>query len=83
MTVVQKNASIGGGAVILPGVTIGGGALVGAGAWLLRRTGLYIAGVRLGSWYQVDAMSTLYVGEVSAGSNCRGRFFWNACSIGP
>ena len=31
-TVVQNGASIGGGAVILPGVTIGTGAMVGAGA---------------------------------------------------
>lgn len=31
-TVVEGNASIGGGAVILPGITIGEGALIGAGA---------------------------------------------------
>jgi UDP-2-acetamido-3-amino-2,3-dideoxy-glucuronate N-acetyltransferase len=31
-TVIEKGASIGGGAVLLPGVTIGAGAMVGAGA---------------------------------------------------
>lgn len=31
-TLIQKGASIGGGAVILPGITIGTGAMVGAGA---------------------------------------------------
>jgi len=31
-TVVKKGASIGGGAVLLPGITIGEGAIVGAGA---------------------------------------------------
>jgi len=35
-TVVKKGASIGGGAVILPGVTIGEGAMVGAGAVVTR-----------------------------------------------
>lgn len=32
VTTIRKGASIGGGAVILPGVTIGEGAMVGAGA---------------------------------------------------
>ena len=32
MTTIKRNASIGGGAVILPGVTIGEGAMIGAGA---------------------------------------------------
>jgi acetyltransferase-like isoleucine patch superfamily enzyme len=31
-TVIRRNASIGGGAVILPGLTIGAGARIGAGA---------------------------------------------------
>lgn len=31
-TIVRKGASVGGGAVLLPGVTIGEGAMVGAGA---------------------------------------------------
>ena len=31
-TIIKKGASIGGGAVILPGITIGEGAMVGAGA---------------------------------------------------
>lgn len=31
-TIIKNNASIGGGAVILPGVTIGSGAMIGAGA---------------------------------------------------
>lgn len=31
-TIVEANASIGGGAVILPGITIGEGALIGAGS---------------------------------------------------
>lgn len=35
-TVVRRGASIGGGAVILPGVTIGEGAMVGAGAVVTR-----------------------------------------------
>ena len=35
-TLVQRRASIGSGAVILPGVTIGEGALVGAGAVVTR-----------------------------------------------
>jgi UDP-2-acetamido-3-amino-2,3-dideoxy-glucuronate N-acetyltransferase len=35
-TIVRKGASIGGGAVILPGVTIGEGAMVGAGAVVTR-----------------------------------------------
>jgi hypothetical protein len=35
-TRVRKNASIGGGAVILPGLTIGQGAMVGAGAVVTR-----------------------------------------------
>lgn len=35
-TVVRRRASIGSGAVILPGVTIGEGALVGAGAVVTR-----------------------------------------------
>jgi acetyltransferase-like isoleucine patch superfamily enzyme len=32
MTLVRNGASIGGGAVILPGITIGAGAMIGAGA---------------------------------------------------
>lgn len=35
-TVVAKGASIGGGAVLLPGITIGAGAMVGAGAVVTR-----------------------------------------------
>lgn len=35
-TVVKKGASIGSGAVILPGITIGAGALVGAGAVVIN-----------------------------------------------
>ncbi|MCH9695882.1 MAG: N-acetyltransferase [Gammaproteobacteria bacterium] len=35
-TVVEKGASIGAGAVILPGVNIGAGAMVGAGAVVVR-----------------------------------------------
>lgn len=35
-TVVQKGASIGGGAVILPGLTIGESAMIGAGAVVTR-----------------------------------------------
>lgn len=35
-TVVKKDASIGAGAVILPGITIGEGAVVGAGAVVLK-----------------------------------------------
>ena len=31
-TIVKRDASIGGGAVILPGITIGRGAIIGAGA---------------------------------------------------
>ncbi len=36
LTTVGKGASIGGGAVILPGITIGEGAMVGAGAVVTR-----------------------------------------------
>lgn len=35
-TIVERGASIGGGAVILPGLTIGAGAMVGAGAVVTR-----------------------------------------------
>lgn len=35
-TTVKKGASIGGGAVILPGITIGVGAVVGAGAVVIK-----------------------------------------------
>lgn len=35
-TVIEKGASIGGGAVLLPGVRIGAGAMVGAGAVVTR-----------------------------------------------
>ncbi len=35
-TVIQKGASIGGGAVILPGITVGESALIGAGAVVTR-----------------------------------------------
>lgn len=36
VTIVRKGASIGGGAVLLPGVTVGEGATVGAGAVVTR-----------------------------------------------
>lgn len=36
VTVIEKGASIGGGAVVLPGVTIGEGAMIGAGAVVTR-----------------------------------------------
>jgi acetyltransferase-like isoleucine patch superfamily enzyme len=36
VTVVERGASIGGGAVLLPGITIGAGAMVGAGAVVTR-----------------------------------------------
>lgn len=36
LTIIRKGASIGGGAVLLPGITIGEGAMVGAGAVVTR-----------------------------------------------
>ena len=45
-TVIERGASIGAGAVILPGVRIGAGAMVGAGAVVTRdvRAGLTVVG---------------------------------------
>lgn len=46
-TVVQKNASIGSGAIVMGGITIGAGASIGAGAVVLRdvAAGAVVAGV--------------------------------------
>jgi UDP-2-acetamido-3-amino-2,3-dideoxy-glucuronate N-acetyltransferase len=41
VTVIGKGASIGGGAVILPGITVGEGAMVGAGAVVTRSVAPY------------------------------------------
>lgn len=55
-TVVKKGASIGGGAVILPGLTIGEGAMVGAGAVVTKSVpaGAVVAGnpARLLRWLE-------------------------------
>ncbi len=58
-TVVKKGSSIGGGAVILPGLTIGEGAMVGAGAVVTKSVpaGAVVAGnpARLLRWLEAAA----------------------------
>lgn len=46
-TIIRKGASIGGGAVLLPGITVGAGAMIGAGAVVTKDVpdGAVVAGV--------------------------------------
>ena len=77
-TVVKKGASIGGGAVILPGLTIGEGAMVGAGAVVTRAVadGALVAGnpARLLRWLEAApndsaSITTDPQGSVGEGQN--------------